>query len=308
MMKFFFYNHQHKADPLIEALQKKGWKQTGPAQAKVIFTDVDFGPMLPHLKVHHRAGKKIFTYPHAACPNLFVDMADGKGEPFNHLSAQFVTAPGHKEILERIEYPKPVEVIGWYLCPMKAFEPRPEARNILFAPIHPNTDGSLSDVDKTLNANTFRRLLPLAESGQIHLTVRYLRKLEQNGLWIVDYVDYIEGKPDQSYKEIDEADVVISRHTFAYLAIARGVPTIMIGEDVTPRFGSPLKGNFQYAKSFEKYKDLLMYPFDILGEMDTAALLRRVVHSDVEIMDWRRRMIGEPFDAAKFVKLVEKYL
>ena len=308
MTKFFFYDHQHKAAKLIEALQAAGWKQVSPSQARVVFFDTDYGIMRKTIKQHHRTGKKIFMYPHAGPVNLFND-TEGNA-PMDCIAANFVTAVGHKEVLERIDYPRPIETIGWYLCPMKPFEPRAQAVKILFAPIHPNADGNLSDVDKTINATAFRRLLPLVENGIISLTVRYLRQLEQNGLWTAESVNYIEGKPDQSYTEIDAADLVISHQhqTIAYIAIARGVPVVMMGTDKPPRFGSPAKGNFEYAKSFEKYKDLLLYPFDILSEMDTLALFRRAVHSDVEIADWRRRMVGEPFDAARFTKKVEAYL
>jgi hypothetical protein len=306
VIKFFFYNHQHKADPLIKALESAGWRQLPPARARIIFVDTDYGTMRKTIKKHERMGQKIFIYPHAARVSLFNDT--NPNPPMDCIAANFVTAPGHKEVLERLDYPRPVEVIGWYLCPMKPFEPRAEAKKILFAPIHPNADGSLSDVDKTINASTFRRLLLLVEAGAISLKVRYLRKLEQNGLWVAEGVEYIEGQPDQSYAEIDAADLVVSHQTFAYIAIARGVPTVMMGEGHAPRFGSPERGNFQLAKSFDRYKDLLMYPFDILGEMDTQALFRRAVHSDVEIADWRARHIGEPFDAGWFVKAVEKYL
>lgn len=306
-MKFYFYQHQNKSAALIDALRRAGWVSTGPAQAKVIFTDTDHGPMYAPLKQYHQRGKAVFLYPHAARPNLFVDMTEGYNG-FKHLSAHFVTAKGHREILQRIDYPHPIEVIGWYLCPILPFQPREDFRKVLFAPIHPNSDGSLSDIDKTLNANTFRRLLPLAESGAIDLTVRYLRGLGSNGLWPVDYVHYIQGKPDQSYQDIDAADVVISHQTFAYIAIARGKPTLMMGENITPRFSSPVKGKWQSAKSFEKYREILQYPLDILAESDTLALLRKSVRSDAEIVDWKKRMIGNPFNPNEFVTKVKKYL
>lgn len=292
---------------MVRALELSGWIWTaGSGGADIILSDSDVPSRAKSLASFHQRGKKIFLYPHAARPTLFNDFEGYPPSPY--IDAHFLTAAGHIEIMRSIGIKYPLEVIGWYLCPMKPFQPRTEARRILFAPIHPNSNGTLPSIDRTMNANVLRKLVPLVKAGEIQLTIRYLRGLEQNGLWIEDKVTYIQGEPDQTYTQIDEADLVIAHQTFAYIAIARGVPTVMVGEDVPPRVGCEEYRTFQYARSFEKYKDLLMYPFDILKEDDTLALFQRAVQSDCEIADWRTRLIGEPFNAAHFVQLVEKYL
>lgn len=306
-MYFYLFNHQNKGTALVRALQQAGWNWTAQlGRADVIFSDSDVPARAKILASFHQRGKKIFLYPHAARPTLFNDFPGYPPSPY--IDAHYITAAGHVPIMRSIGLPYPLEVMGWHLCPMKPFEPRTSARRVLFAPIHPNSNGTLSVGDRKINADTLRKLLPLVRSGEIELTIRYLRGLDKNGIWKEDGITYIEGDPDQSYAQIDDADVVIAHQTFAYIAIARGVPVIMMGEDVPPRMGCEEHRDFQYARSWKKYKDLLMYPFDILAADDVAALFQRAVQSDCEIADWRTRLIGEPFNGPRFVKLVEKYL
>jgi hypothetical protein len=304
---FYLFNHQNKGTALVRALQQAGWNWTAQlGRADVIFSDSDVPARAKILQSFHQRGRKVFLYPHAARPTLFNDFVGYP--PCPTIDAGFVTAAGHLPIMRAVGISYPIEAMGWHFCPMKAFTPRPEHRRVLFAPIHPNSNGTLSTGDRRLNADTLRKLLPLVRSGEIQLTVRYLRDLTKNGLRIEDGVTYVQGEPDQSYDQIDQADVVISHQTFAYIAIARGVPTVMMGEDVPPRIGCEELHDFQYARSFDKYKDLLMYPYDILAVEDVCGLLQRAVRSDEEIADWRTRLIGEPFDGPRFVQFVEKYL
>lgn len=307
MKAFYFYNHQNKGLPLVRALESAGWTWTGQsASAEFILSDIDHPSRRKSLDAFHRQGKRIFVYPHSARPTLFHDFY---GYPvYPHVAAGFQSAPGHVEILRRTGVEYPIEVVGWYLSPMRAFQPREKVRKVLFAPIHPTGSGHLSAIDRKINADAFKRLLNLVYSGDIDLTVRFICRLEQNGLWVNDFVKYVQGELDQSYKEIDEADLVVSHQTCAYIAIARGVPTVMMGEDVPPRAGCEELGDFHYSRSWDKYKDLLMYPLDILAEDDTRALLIRAAWSDYEIALWRARMIGQPFEPQRFVETLERYL
>jgi hypothetical protein len=200
----------------------------------------------------------------------------------------------------------PLKVVGWHFCPINPFKPRDRVKRILFAPIHPNSNGFLSRIDKDLNVRTFKRLLTLLTDG-IVLTVRYLHDLQQNGLWKAGGVEYILGTPDLSYREIDQSDLVVSHQTLAHLAVARGVPTLMMGEWLPPRWGGSEDAP-AFVKSWDKYKDLLMYPLDVLADGDLNDLVCRAIFSDVEIADWRNRLIGQPFDGDHFVDSLENYL
>jgi hypothetical protein len=171
-------------------------------------------------------------------------------------------------------------------------------------PIHPNNNGFLSDDDKDINARAFRAILDLRQRYKLQISVRYLKKLEQSGIAEVEGVQYIQGKPDLSIDEIDNADLVISHHTPAYLAIARGVPCVMMGEQKTPRFSTRERETY-YARSWEKYKHLMIYPFDILTADDPARMFATAISGDRIIADWRRRMIGDQFDPGAFVGMIE---
>jgi len=98
---------------------------------------------------------------------------------------------------------------------------------------------------------------------------------------------------------------VIGHQTFAYLAVARGKPTLMMREDLPPHTVS--HGQTVYAQSWEKYADLMMYPLDILAG-EPAELIRRACQGDAAAAAWRERFVSTPWDAKKFVTILESYL
>lgn len=304
-MKYYLYNHQNKGLAFVKALESAGWQWTARAnEAQAVFTDVDIKARAKALLNFHRRGVKIFVYPHAARPNLFNDFPGY--EPFEYVTCQFVVSEGHIEIMRAYGHPHKLEAVGWSLCPIKPFQARANYRRVLFAPIHPNSDGGMADIQMKMNIDTYKKLLPLVDADEIDLTVRHLNSISKNGLWEHPGVKFVSGNLDLSYTEIDQADLVVSHQTFAFLAVARGVPTVMMGE-----YNSPVicerKVN-TYPKSWDKYKGLLMYPLDILVESDTRALFARAVFTDVEIVDWRARLIGNPFDPIKFMQIVKRYI
>jgi len=306
MANFYFHNHQRKSDALITALIAYGWKQKPTHNgADVIFSDQDIKAGSKDLENAYRRGKKVMMIPHAAMPNIFGDLPDD--EHFKHATCQFVPAPGYVDVMRAWGYNLPIEVTGWYLCEIKPFQPRAEIRNVLFAPIHPNADGMLSHLQIDINKTAYEKLLRLSEQGHINLTVRHLQSLENNGLWNVEGVKYIAAKPDQSTKDIDAADLVVTKQTMLYLTVARGVPAVGMGEDMAPPTGSLARGNFKQVKSWEKYRAIMSFPLDILTCDDTMNLFRRAGESDADIAGWRERMIGLPFDPVRFVAMVNKY-
>lgn len=302
---FFVFNHQGKADAFVHALTTRGWNQVkDPGQARFILSDSDVLARAKTLEAYHRQGVKVFLYPHAGPPNLFWDLPN---TPYTHsVDAHFVPTEGHIEIMRSYGNRYPLHAVGWHLCPIAPFKPRTEARRIVFAPIHPNSNKFLCRLDREMNAETFKKLLPLV-NGNVCLLVRHVNELKQNGLWRAGGVDYIEGQKDQSYWEIDQADLVVGKQTYAYLAVARGVPALMMGEWHPIQWGGS-EAAMSYAKSWDSYKHLMMYPLDILAAEDLQELIGRAIHSDCEIADWRERMIGQPFDPDRFVDLVEGLL
>ncbi len=305
--RFICFNHQNKADALINALSGK-YNLVHPRianRASVLFamSDSDVAGRVTQFRAIQRAGcNRFFVYPHTARPSMINDYHP----TWEGVTAQFVVNEYHTEVLRAYGYNKPLAETGWYLCDLRPFRPRERAYNVLFAPIHPRN----APQDRDANARTFERLYPLALKGKINLTVRHVGTLADNGLKQMRGVTYVNGVTngsDDRLASIDAADVVIGHQTFAWVAVARGTPTVMFAEDMPTHFRG-IEQRYTDVKSWAKVSPLFRYPLDILKESDTMALLDRSVKSDDEISDWRRRMIGEAFVPEKFVSILENYL
>lgn len=313
MPEFLIFNHQNKGNALILALWNRGYRRAGISsqvhKVDFILTDhamkIDTNARVGNLTDYALAGvDRFFVYPHTARPNVINDIV---GE-YEGITAHFVSAPGHVDVMRAYGYDKPLHVIGWSLCPIGKFRACESPQNILFAPIH----GRCAKVDHEANQKTFERLVELAKAGFIHLTVRYYRTLELSGLYEIDHpgITY-HGIEDLAldWEQIDQADVVVGHQTFAWLAVARGIPTVMFGEDIPPHLVPMGKGEL-YPRNWEKYRRLMAYPYDLLtcDPGKTLELLYRAAASDRDIVDWKRRMIGEPFNPDAFVDIIEGYL
>lgn len=281
-----------------------GWEQyteVYTSQARIVLSDNDVKGRARQLERLKKNGNKLFfVYPHAARPSMINDQYPA----WEHTTAQFVVNEHHADVLREYGYKKPLHGIGWYLCPLKEFSPKKEPKNILFCPIHPRN----APQDREVNRATFERLHKLVKTDDIKLTVRMIGLPEDNGLKLENDVTYTNGKLDQSLDQIDNADVVIGHQTVAWLSVARGIPTVMTAEYMPTHFRVDGQNKYQDVKSWKKVHEFFRYPLDILCEDDTMSLLTRAVKSDVEIADWRRRMIGDAFDASNFVQTIERYL
>lgn len=301
---FICFNHQGKADALVNALAPKYKPLIETVyeghRVHFVLTDSDIKGRQRQLgKIRDAGCNLFFVYPHAARPSMINDYY----RRWDHTTAQFVVNEYHAEVLRVMGYDRPLIGIGWTLCPLREFQSKERARNVLFAPIHPRN----APQDRDVNARTFARLYPHALSGEINLTVRFVGDLLDNGLKREPGVSYVNGRMNQDYSEIDAADVVIGHQTVAWIAVARGAPTVMMGEDMPTHFRR-VDQQYDDAKSWGKVAHLFQYPLDILAEDDTMALLNRAVRSDAEIADWRTRMVGEQFDPLKFVEIIESFL
>ena len=304
-MRFFFYDHQTKGKAFQDALIRHGWAMTRQeSEADIMLVDSEI-TRHEQFKRFGQTGKPIFIYPHAARPDLLPDFDGYEASPY--VTAHFVSAQGHVEIMEAYGYPNPMPVVGWSLCPIQSFKQRQKAKRILFAPIHSSRLGAMSAIDKEINVETFKILHDLVKQGKIELTVRFLYNLDFTGIPMKDNVFYVKGNPDHSTMQIDAAEVVVSHQTFAHLAVARGAPTVMMGESIIPRY-TQSNGQYVTANSWDKYRDLLKFPLDILNTPDPYALLQESIQSDALIADWKRRMIGDAFDPDAFYGYIEESL
>lgn len=305
MDSYICINHQAKANTFIDALASRytAIPKTDPGfkSARFVLTDHDVLSRRAVLENFRREGlRKFFIYPHAGRPSI----VSAFYQAWEHTTAQFAATDAHIEVMRRVGHPGNLHAVGWPLCPIKAFTPRAEVHNVLFAPIHPRN----SPIDKKVNDAIMEKLYPLARSGRIHLTVRWLAPFEGNGIQRHDdCVTYVEGAAGPTWSQIDNSDIVIGHQTFAFLAVARGVPTLMMGEDLVPHVEYKT-GEYYEARGWDDFRDLIMYPLDLLYSEDPLSMMQAAAADDESIRAWRDRMIGKPFDPKKFVDIVESYL
>lgn len=307
---FQMRKHQAKANAFERALIRNEWNRgTNLYLIAAAFFDVDILNMVDMFKRLNSWGIKLFVYPHAARPNITYLWKDSIPHPFTE--AYFVSGPGHIDVMRMSGVEKPVYDVGWSFCQQLPFQPAKDLKKVLFAPMHPNAPHLnhkpwLHDVDIATNRMAFERLLTAKKKMGFDLKVRHIYDITDNGLKYEDGVEYVAGRPDNNYKDIDEADLVVSTQTYAYLAIARGKPTVMMGENIPPKAGNSPE-SFEFIRDWEKIKHIMMYPLDINEVNDVPSLLWRASQTDKDIIGWKSRMIGEPFDEKKFVSIVNKH-
>lgn len=304
-------DHQNKSKAYREALQAAGWHFTERELVqglRFILTDADWRERtMANAAILQTP---VFLYPHAARPMV---QYDGCVSP-KPVRCMFTHAEGGKAIMDKIGYPNPVEVAGWSYSEIRPFKPKDKIGLICFAPIHPNANGWLSDPDKDLNRRTLERLTAYCKKTKTLLSVRYIGSLEQNGIPELERIcaeepELIEahkGKKNNSALDILGADVVVAHQTFAWIAVALGIPTVMMGEDVPPRTGNS-EETFEYVRHWDDYKADLMFPLDILNG-DPAETIGKACAGSADVEAWRERLIGEPFDGPRFVETLEAYL
>ena len=294
-----FQHHLSAGTPYARALAAAGHPMVGHG-GDAFLIDLDLPPYRPTIDSHRAAGSKVFLYPHGVGLMYYYD---GIEEPYEHTDGMFVIAPGFAEVYRRIGYPHPTYVIGWPYCDILPFRASAAPRRVLFAPMHPLEDGYLSDWQQELNGEVFAALWSVPG---IELTVRHLLALEQNGLTREPGVEYVQGRPDNSYADIDRADVVVACETYAHIAIARGAPTIMFGQHVHPSNGEH-PGERIYVKSWDAWRDYMRYPFD-MRDGPAAALIAAAAAADDPIRGWKERFVGEPLDPIGFSAQLEDAL
>ena len=307
---YVIFNHQDKGSAYVKAMEGKyNHLFDGDFYAGLgfVMTDSDIMGRQVRLERFRELGTRaFFLIPHTARPNLVNDVEPG----WPHTTAQFVVSQGHVDVIRAYGYDKPLHPVGWTLTPIRKFKPRKEPRNVLFAPIHPRC----SKVDQDVNREVFQKLFKLAKSDDIILTVRFIKNLYDSGLETVRHPNVIYATGQMSngdgsqMEQMEKADLVISHQTFAWKAVALGIPTLMMAERCLPIHIEPRGGGVRYAKNWEKYVDLIAYPLDILEYDDTLGLMRRAVVCDEPIRDWKRRMIGQPFRKDRFLNALESYL
>jgi hypothetical protein len=300
-LKFVVHDHNRRSLALANALLSAGHQLVQEGPADVFLVDLDPPHPLPHRRVidrHKAQGAKIIVYPHGGG---VLYAYDGLYKPHTKIDANLVIGPGHAEYMRRVGYPHPVHTIGWSLCEQRPFRRCGDVRRVVFAPTHPNADGSMTDRNRDENADLFRRLL---ECG-FDLTVRHIGTLEENGLWEVEGVEFVNGRLVAETAELDSADAVVAGEgTYPMLAVARGAPTVMYGQAAGSSLGLPGE-RLTLPQRGERYLDYVRYPFDA-ADGPLEQVIAAAATAEGPTVEWKRRFIGRPFDPRAFVALIER--
>lgn len=302
MKKYYIAHHQHKGRPFELALRREGWRLAINNPDVALFDHAinrknpEEGRAL--IKRYYDQGSTIITYPHGATGAWWMDSDMYKTD--KHISGNLVIGEGHKCIEEMIQPTIKHYVTGWTFCPIKEFKKPEEVVNILFAPIHA-ADKTNNFRDEAFKANSriFEALLKLPKKYKI--IIRYLNPLNTIGLQNNSRVLLRPGKPDGSYAEIDNADLVIAEGTYMYLSVARGKPTIGINQHVAPRPNAYGFKEFK-LKQWDKYESFLAYPIDFDDEDNLLDLINRAANG--EQSEWKKNFIGNQMDSVYLSRLL----
>ena len=252
------------------------------------------GLKLQVAKAAHERGKLVCSYPHGAGP---LAQLDGIIPPCPYVHVELVPAEGFKSVYRAMGYPTRCEIVGWYFCeqqPVGASAAEtpggalPALRRLLFAPAHPfsGTEGrTFVPTWQAANRKVWEQFVELPGHKTVHLYGTW----EANGFASDKRVgvSVSDLSPTLALERIDAADVVIAdTETFSRLAIARGKPTVMFGQDIHPHSDM----GYKQVVSWEEWRDICRYPYDA-RDGTLAEVVGAAVHGDVT--DWRTRFIGE---------------
>lgn len=300
-MKIQVSDYQHKADRLRKAIAHAGHQVVSEwPDALLIDHDAQVAHYRRVIERAYSEEAKILLYSHGA---PVIVAWDGIWKPSQYVTAYLAQSPGQKAVMQAYKYPHPICVIGWHFCEQRKFSPALKLNRVLFAPWHPHSNGWLNPEIMTLNTRVYSKLIATGHK----ITVRCVRSLEENGLYPADMVENQQSNMtiEDAVKAIDAAQLVVSNPgTFASLAVARGKPVVMYGQDIQPHDGYSADG-LRYVKSWDAYRDLMRYPYDITDSKPNATA--NIIHAaaNQEAVQWRAQFIGEPFNPAEFVELLE---
>lgn len=300
-MRFAAKDHCGEAAAIVRALVDAGHEPTVdcPCDLFLIDLDPDCYGYRDVISFYSEEGAVVLQYPHGAGANLGYDALY---EPYELVDGQLTVGPGEVEYLRRLGISRPARPIGWAYCRQLPFRRCSNPKNVVFAPIHLNGDGSILDYRREKNAEVFRALL----DGGWDLTVRWIGDLEATGLYWHPGVRYVQGAMDLSTAEIDGADVVVAGNgTYPTLAVARGCPTVVY-DQLSTAMGLANEPRVTLRRP-ELYSDVVRYPFDF-DDAPLDQLIRAAATNDATIAQWKADWVGEPFDGLAVAAMIEEWV
>lgn len=296
--KLLILDYHGKARLLAEKLLSAGFPlaRSVNEQFDVLVADIDAPQAFPDkhriIASHVQRGGRVVMYPHGANVLFGFDGVHPVELPF----VQLVHGEGHKRVMEQFGFPNPIEVVGWSYSETAPFRPPDDVRDVLLAPIHPYAIEEHTPAEIVAdNRRVFDEFIRL-DCGK---TVRYIGSPAANGLTTPDGYTPVAASLGLDHSDIDRADVVIADGTYAFLALARGKPTVMIsdGDGLTNR----PDGTLARAANRDSYADFVRYPL-VVGDAPLPELIERACAGSPEIDEWKRLFVGGPLDVRRLAR------
>ena len=304
--KYFITHVRDKFDRYIKTLNFHGFEEITPAtEADFILLDNNYHESaIGTMRRAHADGKPVFKLPHGARADLFWDFIF-----YNIVREEdvtFVFGPGQKKIYEKANYGTRIETIGFPWATIKPFQHK-TGKRLLFAPIHGMEDSEnriIVPLFKEWNRSIMDNLRQLKSDFDI---VVYL-SAEPEKIYVdpkEEGIEYIHSdlKLKTAIEQIDKSDFVLAHETFAHIAIARGVPTLMFDDHHIGWHGKNKKSKF-----WPHYHVTDRYPLNWLTAPNKHALIEAAVKPNPHVDAWKEKYIGTDFDENRFIEIIEEYL
>jgi len=290
------------ARPFKKALLDAGYrKTTDPDEADFLLYDLEQEHYIPILKEFAERRKPIFVYPHSANSWYFWD---GFHKEFP-VTCNFVFTREIKNAMISYGYKSRIEQCGFSCGEVIGWRSMRE-KTLLFAPMH--TMGSVSQdylrcpASFELNRKALERVFELAPLFK-KITIRYGRSFSASGMYDPQIPNVVFEEADLKIKDamasINRHSVVISAGTLAYLAVARGKPTIFYNQR-----DQPPREDGMTVKNYKRYK-WIDYPIQLF-DMSNNMISNFVVKQNPDVERWKKANIGSTFSASRFLSIIRE--
>lgn len=308
MKKFYAIERRDTAIPFINALLANGYERTQNYKIadfllydKCESTSSRIGDIIKSFD-----NKVRFIYPHTSYSWWFWD---GFIEP-KPCSCNFVVGNAAIRAMTAYGYPYRIEAIGFPRCEVKPFHSTAGKHLHYSSARLIGVNGSWPDkLTKEYHIKTMDWLVKYRKCFD-KITVTCMHSMERNCLtnythYGFEFIDLGSSlghlNAMTAIKQMEDADIIISCNTFGHLAIANGYPAILYSKIENP------VNRFHYLKHIDLYKHLFEFPLDLFSMTgDEVLALREKPHPLIE--EWKHNMIGESFDANKFISVVREFV
>ena len=207
------------------------------------------------------------------------------------------------------KYPYRTEAVGFPRCPVQPFKPTTGKHLYYSSARLLGSKGVWPDkASKELHIKSMKWLVKnrqyfdkITVALQFDLKTAGLDNFTEYGFEFQEVGTPAELSTATAMRQFQDVDVVISFNTFAHLAVANGIPTVIAG-----KLGEVVNRHYK-LKNCDLYKQWFDFPLDLFA-MNGEDLLRLRDRMNPEVEEWKRINIGTSFDADKFISVVKEFV